>query len=277
MKSVFHIIIGLFFSLLISVLVTQNNINLFMGDADDFKKATIYFKQTTLDPEAEKFAQEKLQKAEKIKKISKDEAVRDFKNTFGDFSKNLSDLDTLTDLVPLSYEVVFASLEDRKQFIASESSNELVDEIVAVDQVLSRYTSLQKSLGAFTLTLFAISFLVCALLTSLLIKNMINNDQRQIEIYALFGQSYNAIVKKYFKNLLSFFVTTTVLSLVVVYVFYIIFKVKLHATPDLRFISDRLTFLTSSQFFILVTSFAVAYFGGLYFVLKRSVLKSFQR
>ncbi|WP_409478787.1 permease-like cell division protein FtsX [Pseudobdellovibrio sp. HCB154] len=277
MKSVFHIIIGLFFSLLVSVLVTQNNINLFMGDADDFKKATIYFKQTTLESEADKFAQVKLQKVEKVKMISKEDAIKDFKNTFGDFSKNLSDLDTLTDLVPISYEVVFANLEDRKQFIASEASNELVDEIVAVDQIFSRYTSLQKSLGAFTFTLFAISFLVCALLTSLLIKNMINNDQRQIEIYALFGQSYSAIVKKYFKNLLSFFVTTAALSLVVVFVFFTIFKVKLHATPDLKFMAERLTFLSVSQFLILVLSFAVAYFGGLYVVLKRSVLKSFQR
>lgn len=277
MKSVFHIIIGLFFSLLVSVLVTQNNINLFMGNPDDFKKATIYFKQTTLESEADKFAQEKLQKAEKIKKVSKEDAIQDFKNTFGDFSKNLSDLDTLTDLVPFSYEVVFKNLEDRKQFIASEASNELVDEIVAVDQVFSRYSSLQKSLGTFTLTLFALSFLVCALLTSLLIKNMINNDQRQIEIYALFGQSYNAIVKKYFKNLFSFFVTTTILSLIAVYTFFTIFKIKLHSSPDLRFIADRLTFLTISQFLILVVSFAVAYFGGLYIVLKRSVLKSFQR
>lgn len=277
MKHVFHVVIGLFFSLLISVLVTQNNINLFMGDADDFKKATIYFKQTTLENEADKFAADKLHKAEKVKKISKEAAVQDFKNTFGDFSKNLSELETLTDLVPLSYEVVFASLEDRKQFIAAEASHELVDEIVAVDQVFSRYSSLQKSLGAFTFILFAVSFLVCALLTSLLIKNMINNDQRQIEIYALFGQSYNAIVKKYFKNLLSYFITTTVLSVVVVFAFYTIFKVKLHATPDLRFMGDRLTFLSVSQFLILLFSFAVAYFGGLYFVLKRSVLKSFQR
>lgn len=277
MKSVFHIIIGLFFSLLVSVLVSQNNINLFMGDADDFKKATIYFKQTTLESEADKFAQDKLQKAQTFKKITKEDAIKDFKNTFGDFSKNLSDLDTLTDLVPISYEVVFVSLDDRKQFVASEAANELVDEIVAIDQIFSRYTSLQKSLGAFTLTLFAISFLLCSLLTSLLIKNMINSDKRQIEIYALFGESYSAIVKKYFKNLLSFFVTTTVLSLMVVYAFFTIFKVKLHATPDLRFMADRLTFLTFSQFLILVLSFAVAYFGGLYFVLKRSVLKSFQR
>ena len=277
MKHVFHIVIGLFFSLLISVLVTQNNINLFMGDADDFKKATIYFKQTTLEAEADKFAAEKLQKAEKVKKISKEAAVQDFKNTFGDFSKNLSELETLTDLVPLSYEVIFASLDERKQFMTAEASNELVDEIVAVDQVFSRYSSLQKSLGAFTFILFAVSFLVCSLLTSLLIKNIISNDQRQIEIYALFGQSYSAIVKKYFKNLLSYFITTAVLSLVVVFVFYTIFKVKLHATPDLRFMSDRLTFLSVSQFLILLFSFAVAYFGGLYFVLKRSVLKSFQR
>lgn len=277
MKHVFHIVIGLFFALLISVLVTQNNINLFMGDADDFKKATIYFKQTTLEKEADQFAAEKLQKAEKVKKISKAAAIQDFKNTFGDFSKNLSELESITDLVPLSYEVIFASLDDRKQFIASEASNELVDEIVAVDQVFSRYTSLQKSLSAFTFTLFAISFLVCSLLTSLLIKNMITSDQRQIEIYALFGESYSAIVKKYFKNLLSYFITTTVLSLVVVYVFYTIFKVKLNATPDLRFMAERLTFLNASQILILIGSFGIAYFGGLYFVLKRSVLRSFQR
>ena len=277
MKSVFHIIIGLFFSLLIAISVSQNNISLFMGDAEDFRKATIYFKQTTLESEADKFASEKLKSAEKIKKISKEDAVKDFKNTFGDFSKNLSDLDTLTDLVPLSYEVVFAGLDDRKEFIAAEAGHELVDEIIAVDQVFSRYASLQKSLGAFSFALFAVSFLLCALLTSLLVKNIINSDQRQIEIYALFGQSYKAIVKKYFKNLLSFFVTTAVLSLITVYVFFVIFKVKLHATPDLRFIADRLTFLTVAQFLILVGSFAVAYFGGLYFVLKRSVLKSFQR
>lgn len=277
MKHVFHIVIGLFFALLISVLVTHNNINLLMGDADDFKKATIYFKQTTLEGEADKFAADKLQKAEKVKKITKEAAVQDFKNTFGDFSKNLSDLESLTDLVPLSYEVVFSSLDDRKQFIAAEAGHELVDEIVAVDQVFSRYASLQKSLGAFTYILFSISFLVCALLTSLLIKNMINNDQRQIEIYALFGQSYNFIVKKYFKNLLSYFMTTAFLSLVIVFAFYIIFKVKLTATPDLRFMGDRLVFLSVSQFLILLMGFAIAYFGGLYFVLKRSVLKSFQR
>ncbi|AZZ35378.1 hypothetical protein CIK05_00685 [Bdellovibrio sp. qaytius] len=277
MKHVFHIVIGLFFALLISVLVTQNNINLFMGDADDFKKATIYFKQTTLEKEADAFAAEKLTNVEKVKKISKETAVQDFKNTFGDFSKNLSELESLTDLVPLSYEVVFKSLEDRKQFIAAEASNELVDEIVAVDQVFSRYTSLQKSLGAFTFILFAVSFLVCALLTSLLIKNMIHNDQRRIEIYALFGESYGAIVAKYFRNLLGYFITTSVLSLIVVFTFYSIFKAKLTATPDLRFMGDRLTFLNTSQFLILLLSFAVAYFGGLYFVLKRSVLKSFQR
>lgn len=277
MKHVFHIVIGLFFALLISVLVTQNNINLFMGDADDFKKATIYFKQTTLENEADKFVAEKLKSVEKVKKISKEAAVQDFKNTFGDFSKNLSELESLTDLVPLSYEVVFSSLEDRKQFIAAEAGNELIDEVVAVDQVFSRYTSLQKSLGTFTFILFAVSFLVCALLTSLLIKNMIHNDQRQIEIYALFGQSYSSIVTKYFKNLLSYFITTAILSLVVVYVFYTIFKVKLTATPELRFMGDRLTFLSVFQFLTLVLSFAVAYFGGLYFVLKRSVLKSFQR
>lgn len=277
MKSVFHIIIGLFFSLLVAISVSQNNISLFMGDAEDFRKATIYFKQTTLETEADKFASEKLAAAEKVKKISKEEAVNDFKSTFGDFSKNLSDLDTLTDLVPLSYEVVFASLEDRKQFMAAESGHELVDEIIAVDQVFSRYASLQKSLGAFTFTLFAVSFLLCALLTSLLVKNIINSDQRQIEIYALFGQSYSAIVKKYFKNLLGYFVSTAVLSLLAVYFFFVIFKLKLHATPDLRFIADRLTFLSFLQVLILLGSFAVAYFGGLYFVLKRSVVKSFQR
>lgn len=277
MKSVFHIIIGLFFSLLVAISVSQNNISLFMGDAEDFRKATIYFKQTTLETEADKFASEKLAAAEKVKKISKEEAVNDFKSTFGDFSKNLSDLDTLTDLVPLSYEVVFASLEDRKQFMAAESGHELVDEIIAVDQVFSRYASLQKSLGAFTFTLFAVSFLLCALLTSLLVKNIINSDQRQIEIYALFGQSYSAIVKKYFKNLLGYFVSTAVLSLLAVYFFFVIFKLKLHATPDLRFIADRLTFLSVLQVLILLGSFAVAYFGGLYFVLKRSVVKSFQR
>lgn len=277
MKHVFHIVIGLFLSLLISVLVTQNNINLFMGDADDFKKATIYFKQTTLESEVDKFAVDKLQKAEKIKKVSKEAAVQDFKNTFGDFSKNLSELENLTDLVPLSYEVVFASPDERKKFMTAEVSNELVDEIVAVDQVFSRYSSLQKSLGAFIFSLFAISFLVCSLLTSLLIKNIINNDQRQIEIYALFGQSYSTIVKEYFKNLLSYFMTTATLSLVAVFVLYTIFKVKLHATPDLRFMGDRLMFLNVSQFLILLISFAISYFGGLYFVLKRSVLKSFQR
>lgn len=277
MKHVFHIVIGLFFALLISVLVTQNNINLFMGDADDFKKATIYFKQTTLEKEADQFAAEKLKDAEKVRKISKEAAVQDFKNTFGDFSKNLSELESLTDLVPLSYEVIFSTLGDRKQFIAAEASNELVDEIIAVDQVFSRYSSLQKSLSTFTFTLFAISFLVCALLTSLLIRNMINNDQRQIEIYALFGQSYGAIVRKYFINLLSYFITTAILSVVVVFIFYTIFKVKLIATPDLKFMGERLTFLNISQFVILFSSFAIAYFGGLYFVLKRSVLKSFQR
>ena len=277
MKHVFHIVIGLFFALLISVSVTQNNINLFMGDADDFKKATIYFKQTTLENEADKFAAEKLKNAEQVKKVSKEAAVQDFKNTFGDFSKNLSELESLTDLVPLSFEVIFASVQDRQEFIATETSNDLIDEIVAVDQVFSRYTSLQKSLSAFTFILFAISFLVCALLTSLLIKNMINNDQRQIEIYALFGQSYSAIVKKYFKNLLSYFITTTLISLVFVFALFTIFKVKLSATPDLRFMGDRLTFLTLAQYLTLILSFAVAYFGGLYFVLKRSVLKSFQR
>lgn len=277
MKSVFHIIIGLFFSVLIFVSVAQNNIDLFMGDVEDFKKATVYFKQTTLESEADKFAQEKFAKAEKFKKVSKEEALKDFKNTFGDFSKNLSDLDTLTDLVPLSYEVVFSTLEDRKQFILSESSNELVDEIVAVDQAFSRYINLQKSLSAFTFMLFSASFLVCSLLTSLLIKNIVNNDQRQIEIYALFGQSYKAIVQKYFKNLLGYFMATTILSLGFVFALFLIFKVKLHASADLRFLSDRLTFLSVYQFFSIVVSFAVAYFGGLYFVLKRSVLKSFQR
>lgn len=277
MKHVFHIVIGLFFLLLISVLVTQNNINLFMGDADDFRKATIYFKQTTLEKEADAFAIEKLAKAEKVIKVSKEAAIQEFKNTFGDFSKNLSELESITDLVPLSYEVVFANLEDRKQFIETESENEIIDEIVAVDQVFSRYTSLQKSLSTFTFSFFAVSFLVCALLTSLLIKNMIHNDQRQIEIYALFGQSYKAIVQKYFKNLLSYFITTAFLSLAVVFAFYTIFKIKLSATPDLRFMGDRLAFLTVSQFLILLFGFAVAYFGGLYFVLKKSVLKSFQR
>lgn len=277
MKIVFHVVMGLFFSILVFTSVTQNNINLFMGDADDFKKATIYFKQTTLDSEADVFAKEKIVNAEKIKKISKEDAIKDFKNTFGDFSRNLSDLDTLTDLVPISYEVVFSTLEDRKQFITQEAANELVDEIVAVDQIFSRYTSLQQSLGAFTVSLFTVSLLICALLTSLLVKNIINADQKQIEIYALFGQSYNAIVKKYFKNLFGFFVTMTALSLVLVYALFAVFKVKLQASPDLRFIADRLMFLSGSDILVLVIGFGLAYFGGLYLVLKHSVLKSFQR
>lgn len=277
MKNVFHIVIGLFFALLIAVMVTQNNINLFMGDADDFRKATIYFKQTTLETEADKFADEKLKNTEKFKKISKETALQDFKNTFGDFSKNLSELESITDLVPLSYEVVFHSLEDRKQFILNESSHELIDEIIAVDQVFSRYTSLQKSLKTFVYILFAVSFLVCSLLTSLLIKNIIHSDQKQIEIYALFGQSYSSIVTKYFKNLTVYFIVTSLLSLTTVYFFYVIFKVKLAANAEIRFMADRLSFLSASQFIILVLSFAVAYFGGLYFVLQRAVLKSFQR
>lgn len=277
MKHVFHIVIGLFFALLVSISVVQNNINLFMGDVDDFKKATIYFKQTTLESEADQFANEKLKIAEKIKKISKEAAVQDFKNTFGDFSKNLSELESLTDLVPLSFEVIFENSQDRQEFMTAEAGNELIDEVVAVDQIFSRYTALQKSISAFTYALFAMSFIVCALLTSLLIKNMIHNDQKQIEIYALFGQSYSAIVKKYFKNLLSYFITTTALSLVVVFVLFAIFKIKLSSTPDLKFMADRLTFLNISQYLALIFSFAVAYFGGLYFVLKHSVLKSFLR
>lgn len=277
MKMIFHFVMGLFFSMLVFTLVAHNNINLFMGDAADFKKATIYFKQTTLESEAENFAKEKIVNVEKLEKISKQMAIEDFKNTFGDFSRNLSDLDTLTDLVPISYEVIFSNPEDRKKFIEKEKANELVDEIVAVDQIFSRYKALQQSLSAFTMSLFTVSLLMCALLTSLLVKNIINSDQKKIEIYALFGQSYQSLVKKYFKNLLSFFMGMTAISLAIVFSAFALFKMRLQANLDLKFIADRLMFLSTLDILVLVASFALAYFGGLFFVLKRSVLQSFQR
>lgn len=276
MKAVFHVVIGLFFAVLMFVSVTRNNINLFMGDEEDFKKATIYFKQTTLDFEVDKFAKEKLSIAKNFKKITKEEAIKDFKSTFEDFSKNISELSNLSDLVPISYEVTFLSSEDRKKFINNESSNEIVDEIIAVDQIFSRYSSLQKSLNAFTFTLFGTSFLVCALLTSLLIRNIVYSEQKQIQVRSLYGESYHSIVIKYFKNLSVYFLMTVTISTVLVFLLYSFLKLKLHLSVDLRFISDRLSFMSVFQFVSLVTSFAVAYFGGLYFVLKQSVLKSFQ-
>lgn len=277
MKSAFHIIISLFFSLLIAVLVVQKNLSLFMGDIDDYKKATIYFKSSTLENEADQFVSEKIDKAESIKKISKEQALQDFKSTFGDFSQNLSDLDSITDLVPLSYEVTFSDEQDRKQFITNWSQHELVDEVIAVDKVFSRYTTLQRSLTTFVGILFAISFLICGFMTSLLVKSIIYGDRRQIEIYALFGESYESVVKSYFKNLLKYLLSTGVLSVLIVFTFYFAFKVKLQTMADLRFISDRLTFLSIQQIVFVLAGFGFAYFSGVYFVLKRMLLKSYNR
>ena len=279
MKSVFHIIIGLFFSLLVGVLVTQNNINLFMGDPNDFRKATIYFKQSTLDKEVDDFILKKLGNAgaEKISKISKEQALSEFKATFGDFSQNLSNLSEMTDLVPLSVEIIFDNEPTRKEFMANEGKNDLIDEIVAVDKVFSRYSSLQKSLGGFMFLLFGSSFLICALLTSLLIKNLVYKDQKKIEIYALFGQSYRSIVVNYFRNLFFYFLFTVVLSIGAAFVVFVLLKYKLNAAPDLHFIAERIRFLSISQILILVACFGLAYFGGLFFVLRNSVQKSFSR
>lgn len=277
MKNIFHIIIGFFFSLLVAVLVAHNNINLFMGDADDVRKATVYFKQSVLDSEVDKFISEKIKGAEKIKKISKEEALAEFKSTFGDFAKNLSDLDSTMDLIPFSLEIIFKDSASRNRFSSVEMTNELVDEIVAVDQIFSRYKVLQRSLSTFILALFSTGFLLTALMTSLLIRNMIYMDQRRIEIYALFGQSYQSVVGSYFKKFLTYYCVTLLFSFVFVYVVFGFFKFKLGSSPELQFISDRLNFLSISQILILGLGFFLSYFSGLYFVLKQSLLKVFNR
>ncbi|MFN3454370.1 MAG: cell division protein FtsX [Pseudobdellovibrio sp.] len=279
MKFTVHIIISIFFALLITIVSIWNNIGLLTGNQNEDVSTTVYFKVSSSEEDVKSFIDQikKNYKTEKIDFVSKDTALEDFKKTFGDFSKNISSLDNINDLIPYSVEIVFFDTYEKNNFLQKINSYEEVDEVIAHDKIFFKYKTLQKSLNLFLFIFFGTAFVICSVLTALLVKNIINKDQRTIEIFSLFGKSYAEVIRAYFIKFSRYLIYTISLAFCLTYLFYFLFKLKLGAVDDFSFLAERVHFLSFKQAVFLCIGFVLSYFIGLYGVLRVSIRRTFNR
>ena len=278
MKTVFHIIMGFLFLLVMSLFFVEKNFYNMIGDQDDYLKANIYFKNSTLENEVETI--QKLIQNEDVKAsisfVNKEQSINDFSKTFAEYSRNLINLDDVKDLIPFVLEVKFSSEQLRVSTLEKIKTNSLIDEVTEPIQAYKKFYTINTITKSMLWLFFLISFLICLFMTMLLIRNVIYEDQEKISLLALFGKSYDGLVYEYIIHFSKFFIITVLTATIISYGLFSIGQIKLQEHQEFFYLGSKIKFLSISELFNLTMGFAVAYFVALYLVLKKSIKKSFR-
>jgi len=278
MKTAFHVIICFLFMLVMSLFFIEKNFYNIIGDQDDYLKANVYFKSSTLASEVDglqQFIQKQDQKAI-VSFVNKEQSVDDFSKTFAEYSRNLVNLDDVKDLIPFVLEIKFTNEQSKNSILEKIRSNGLVDEITEPVQAYKKFYSINTITKSMLWLFFVISFLICLFMTMLLIRNVIFEDQEKIQLLALFGKSYDGLVYEYIIHFAKFFTITVLSAALISYGLFSVAQIKLQEHQEFFYLASKVKFLSLSELFNLVMGFAVAYFVALYLVLKKSIKKSFR-
>jgi len=278
MKTAFHVIICFLFMLVMSLFFIEKNFYNIIGDQDDYLKANVYFKSSTLASEVDglqQFIQKQDQKAI-VSIVNKEQSVDDFSKTFAEYSRNLVNLDDVKDLIPFVLEIKFTNEQSKNSILENIRSNGLVDEITEPVQAYKKFYSINTITKSMLWLFFVISFLICLFMTMLLIRNVIFEDQEKIQLLALFGKSYDGLVYEYIIHFANFFTITVLSAALISYGLFSVAQIKLQEHQEFFYLASKVKFLSLSELFNLVMGFAVAYFVALYLVLKKSIKKSFR-
>jgi len=278
MKTSFHGLICFLFALVLSLYLLEKNFYNLLGEQDDYLKANIYLKNSTLESEINQLRKIILAADENssFTVINKEKALSDFSSTFAEYSRHLIDLDDVKDIIPFIIEIKFTSEQIKNETIKKIKNHELVDEITQPTEAYKNFYSINTITKSLLWTLFVVSFLVCLVMTMLLIRNVIYEDQEKINILTMFGKSFDGLVYEYLVQFGKYFFITVTVSIAGVYFVFYFSQAKLMSYQELYYIGSRLRFLTLPQIFNLTIGFAVSYFTALYLVLQKSISKSFR-
>jgi cell division transport system permease protein len=260
-------VISLLQIFLIVFYLSYKNLNSLLGSWSDSSALTIYLKTDASEKDVAQLMdflkdQKTIREA---KLINRKQAITEFQKSIGATTAGLLTEDELIDLIPETielYSTLDISGEEKISFFEKLSqkikANQFVDEVLIGANWLKRFTSVDQFFQMFGFSCFLILLLTMGLLTSLMIRVLIEDSKSEIEVFNLLGATRWSIYKIYLKDILFSSLLCLVMSISLSYFIFIGFRSAFIASEFGKHFASTFYFVEPKEF--LLFSLAVLFF-----------------
>lgn len=227
------------------------NLNIILGFWDKDNRMSIYLRVDANDSDKANvlsLLKSKSDVVTDIQFVDRTMASNDFKKMFGEYSAGMISVDEMIDLVPESFTAKLTAAASEKNIFAELKSSLLADPFVEDisygGEWLSKFSKLDRILKFLGLTLTLALSLSVTLISALMVRSLVDESKNEIEVLSLIGATRWLIYRKYLKQFLFFFSLSLLLSVLLSYLVFFVFKNNFLTGQGFNYVAASLQFLS---------------------------------